>query len=96
MSFELAVYGLVTGLLYIILPKKTAFIYISLVTAMLLGRIVWGIARVLLTGVSSVPFSWQLFISGAFINAIPGIILHIVLIPVIVIALKKVGVLETS
>jgi len=53
------------------------------------GRVVWGVARVLLTGVSGVAFSWQLFISGGFINAIPGIIVHIVLIPLIVMALKK-------
>jgi len=89
MCFELAVYGLVSGLLYSALPKRPAFIYVSLIAAMLLGRVVWGIARVLLTGVSGVPFSWQLFISGAFINAVPGIIVHIVLIPLIIMALKK-------
>ena len=89
MCFELAVYGLVSGFLYKIFPKKTAYIYLSLITAMLLGRIVWGAATVLLTGVTGVPFTWQLFIYGAFVNAIPGIIVHIVLIPVIVIALKK-------
>jgi len=89
MCFELAVYGLVSGLLYKALPKKTVFIYVSLVIAMLLGRIGWGVARVLLTGVANVPFSWQLFISGAFINAIPGIIVHIAIIPLIVMALRK-------
>jgi len=89
MCFELAVYGAVSGLLYKVLPKKTAFIYISLIGAMLFGRIVWGIARLLLSGVAGAPFTFGLFMAGAFINAVPGIILHIALIPVIVITLKK-------
>ena len=89
MCFELMVYGVVSGLLYKLLPKKAAFIYVSLVTSMLSGRIVWGIARVLLSGVAGAPFTWQFFLSGAFINAVPGIIVHIALIPAIVIALRK-------
>ena len=89
MCFELAVYGVMSGLLYKLLPKKTVFIYVSLIVAMLLGRIIWGIARAMLSGVAGVPFTWQLFMAGAFINAVPGIIVHIVLIPVVVIALRK-------
>ena len=89
MCFELAVYGLVSGLLYRALPKNIGSIYVSLIGAMLLGRIVWGIARWTISGVTGIPFTFELFMAGAFINAIPGIILHIVLIPVIVMALKK-------
>jgi len=89
MSFELAAYGIISGVLYKALPKKIPNIYISLIAAMLLGRVVWGIVNVLLTGVSGIPFSWELFISGALINALPGIIVHVALIPVIVIALNR-------
>jgi len=89
MCFELAVYGAVSGLLYKALSKKIVFIYVSLIGAMLLGRIVWGIARWALSGVTGISFTFELFIAGAFANAIPGIILHIALIPVIVAALKK-------
>ena len=89
MCFELAVYGAVSGLLYIRLPKKTVNIYVSLIAAMLLGRIVWGIVRVLFSGVTGSAFTWAAFIAGAFTSAIPGIILHIVLIPVIVLALQR-------
>lgn len=88
MCFELATYGLVSGLLYKKLPQKTAFIYLSLVAAMLSGRVVWGVARVLLVGLAGAPFSFELFIAGAFIDAIPGIVAHILLIPVVVMALK--------
>ena len=52
MSFELAAYGLISGLMYRYTPRKTVSLYISLVTAMLVGRIVWGIVMVILSGVS--------------------------------------------
>lgn len=95
MSFELAAYGLFSGLLYRLLPKKTVNIYVSLIGAMILGRIVWGIAMVVISGVSGSAFTWSAFIAGALLNAIPGIILHIVLIPILVMALKRAKVLDT-
>jgi predicted membrane protein len=94
MCFELATYGLVSGLLFKALPKKTVSIYISLIAAMLAGRVVWGVVRVLLSGVSGEAFTWEMFLAGAFINAVPGIIVHILLIPVIVLALEKAGIIQ--
>lgn len=94
MSFELAAYGLFSGLLYRLLPKKTVNIYVSLISAMILGRIVWGIAMVVISGVSGSAFTWSAFIAGALLNAVPGIILHIVLIPILVMALKRAKVLD--
>lgn len=91
MCLELATYGLVSGVLYRVLLKKTVFIYVSLIAAMILGRFVWGIACFMLLGVSGMPFTWEMFVSGAFTLAIPGIIIHIALIPVIVMALRKTG-----
>lgn len=89
MCFELAAYGLFAGLLYARLPKKTSSIYVSLIAAMLLGRVVWGVAMVVISGVTGSAFTWAAFMAGAFVNAIPGIIVHILLIPVIVMALRK-------
>ena len=89
MSFELAVYGLVAGLLYRMLPKKKSSIYVSLLGAMLAGRIVWGAVRTLFYGLGKSEFGWAAFIAGGFTNAIPGIILQIVLIPVLVMTLKR-------
>ena len=94
MSFELAAYGLFSGLLYRLLPKKTINIYVSLIGAMILGRIVWGIAMVVISGVTGSAFTWSAFMAGALLNAIPGIILHIVLIPILVMALKRAGVMD--
>lgn len=91
MCFELAAYGAVSGVLYKLLPKKTLNIYASLIAAMLAGRVVWGIVRAVLSGASGSPFTWQAFLAGGFINAVPGIILHILLIPVIVMALERAG-----
>lgn len=89
MCFELAAYGLVSGWLYHRLPKQTSSIYIALIVAMAAGRIVWGIVRVILSGVAGSAFTWAAFMSGAILNAIPGIVVHIVLIPVIVMALRR-------
>ena len=89
MCVELATYGAVSGALYHLLPRKPIHVYVSLIIAMLAGRIVWGIVRVVLSGVSGAAFTWAAFMAGAFTQAIPGIILHIVLIPVIVLALQK-------
>ena len=94
MSFELAGYGLFSGLLYRLLPKKTVNIYVSLIGAMILGRIIWGIAMVVISGVTGSAFTWSAFMAGALLNAIPGIILHIVLIPILVMALKRAKVLD--
>ncbi len=91
MAFELAVYGAMSGLLYAILPRKPWITYAVLVISMIAGRIVWGIARVILAGMTGSSFTWALFISGAVTNAIPGIILHLVLIPVLVMAMERAG-----
>lgn len=91
MAFELAVYGLVSGILYRLLPKKKWSIYVTLIVAMLAGRVIWGIARLIIAGLSGNSFTWALFLAGAFTNAVPGIILHIILIPVIVMVLERTG-----
>ena len=89
MTFELAAYGTLAGILYRSLPRKTWSVYAALLLAMLGGRLVWGAARYALAGLSGSEFPVSAFLAGAVFNAIPGIILHIVLIPVLVIVLEK-------
>lgn len=89
MAFELSIYGLVTGLLYKKLPKKNWSIYAALIAAMILGRIVGGIANMALFGIQGNVYSMQMFMAGMFLNALPGIVLQLVLIPVIVMLLQK-------
>ena len=89
MAFELAAYGLLSGLVYKLLPKKTPYLYVALILAMIGGRAVWGLAMLILMGISGKGFTMAAFWAGAFANAWPGILLQLVLIPPVVAALKK-------
>lgn len=89
MAFELAAYGLLAALLYRVLPKRNLFLYVSLLLTMIGGRLVWGLASLVIYSLSGAAFTWEVFIGGALLNAIPGIIIQIVLIPVIMMALRK-------
>ena len=91
MAFELAVYGGLAGFLRRRLPRKKGFTWAVLILSMIAGRIVWGAVRVVLAGLSGSSFTWALFLAGAFTNAVPGIILQLVLIPVLVIAMESAG-----
>lgn len=90
MAFEMAAYGFVSGYLYSHAKWQcTKMLYISLVTAMLAGRLVWALAEVILLGIGGNAFTWKMFAAGAFLNAIPGIIVQLVLIPLIMVALRR-------
>ena len=56
---------------------------------MLLGRLVWGVVMFFLMGIGKAEFGIEKFLAGGFINAVPGIILHIGLVPIIVMALRS-------
>ncbi len=89
MAAELAAYGAVTGLL-----SKKFNVFLSLIGAMLAGRAVSGIANAILLGAIGKPFMLSGFLSAAFVTALPGIIIQLVIIPMIMIALSKSKVLE--
>lgn len=90
MALELATYGLVIGIIYgMFLNRNIVTLYTSLVIAMLAGRIVWGVSMAIFMGIQGGSFSMEAFVTGAFVTAIPGIILQLVLIPIVMIALKK-------
>ena len=89
MTFELGAYGLFSGLLRARLPRNTPMLYATLCISMVLGRIVWGFASLFLYGFIDRAFTWQLFVTNGFMNAIPGIILQLIVIPPIVRALER-------
>lgn len=92
MAFELMTYGLVAGLMYSLSKWKCMLaLYRSLVIAMLAGRAVWGIVQTVQLGVFGDGFSVQMFLAGAFINAIPGILAQLILIPLVMLALGRTG-----
>ena len=85
MAFELAAYGLVSGL---------PMMYSALVTAMVAGRLVWGAVRFVLAGLTGSSFPFSAFLSGALLTAVPGIIAQLILIPLILTALQKAKVID--
>ena len=90
MAFELAVYGAVVGWLYTRSRWQCVrALYKSLIPAMLAGRLVWGGVMVVLMGISGSAFTWQLFIGGALLNALPGIALQLVLIPSVMVLFDR-------
>ncbi len=92
MAFELATYGAVIGWLYSHSRWQCVIaLYRCMIAAMLAGRLVWGVVQVVLLGINGNGFTWQMFIAGAFLNAVPGIILQLILIPTIMVALNRTG-----
>ena len=88
---ELVAYGLVTGLLmnFVRTGKLSADLYIALGTAMLLGRIVGGVAKALFFMGSGEAFTVSLWVSSYFVGSFPGIVAHLIVIPVLVMMLAK-------
>lgn len=92
MALELAAYGGIAGFLYGRSRWQCVVaLYRSLIAAMIGGRLVWAAVRVVMTGVASVPFTWQIFLTEALVNAIPGIILQLIFIPALMVALDRTG-----
>ena len=89
MAFELAAYGLISGILYRYFPKKKGYIYCSLIISMIIGRLVWGAAQFICLGFDTSKFSFAAFWAGAITNALPAIALQIIVIPLAVMLLEK-------
>ncbi len=93
MMIELAIYGLVIGLMmhFVHTGKQLADIYISLLTAMLSGRILTGIVRALIFAKGT--YTIQMWATGYFVSCFPAILLQLVLVPILYTALQKAGII---
>ena len=89
MAFELAAYALIAGIFFRILPKKIPYIYVSLLASMIGGRIVLALVKFIIFGFGGSEFVLSAFLVSAFVTSLPGIALHIAVVPTIVIALRK-------
>lgn len=89
MIVELAVYGLVAGLMMQIVHTKNTYadLYISLVVSMIAGRLIAGLARGFIFAAGK--YSMQAWAAGYFVTALPGIAIQLVLIPSLVFVLIK-------
>lgn len=94
MAVELAVYGAVSGLMHRLLPRKRAFIYCSLVSAMILGRLAWGAAMLCCLTAVGGSFGFSEFFAGAVTAALPGIIIQILFVPLLVMLFSRAGLVK--
>lgn len=88
MMIECGTYGLVAGLMMRFLRTRssTADLYISMVTAMVLGRTVAGISKSLFFSPGTAPFAW---VSTSLVAGIPGICIQLIILPATVFALTR-------
>lgn len=95
MVCELAAYGLISGLAarFVHTGKRPVDLYIQLISAMLLGRVVYGIMNALVFRAGA--YSMELFVTAAFVTAAPGILIQLVALPALVAVLEKARVLES-
>ena len=89
MAFELATYGFVAGYMYSKVKNNIFMIYATLITSIIAGKIVWGIARFCLVQILGIKFSLSIFFYVGFIMGAPGIILQLLIIPLILTKLQK-------
>ncbi len=88
---ELAIYGLVTGILFKLVRTKNLYadMYIALVAAMLLGRVAAGIASALFYLGDSESFTLALWATNYFVGTLPGIISQLIILPVLIVTLER-------
>ena len=88
MMVECATYGLVAGLMmkYIHTHHSVADLYISMITAMILGRVVAGFAKAWIFTPGTGAFAW---VTTSLVTGIPGICIQLVVMPAVVLALTR-------
>ncbi len=92
MMVECAAYGCVTGAMMQLVKTRRplADLYISMVTAMVLGRVLAGFAKCLIFAPGTPPFAW---VTTSLVAGIPGIVIQLALIPLVVMTLTKAKIL---
>lgn len=88
MMVECAVYGSVSGLILkkVRTGKLYGDLYLSLVVAMVCGRVASGIAKALIFAPGTTFAAWA---TASFLTGLPGIAIQLLLIPPIVYALTR-------
>ena len=88
MLVECAVYGCASGVLlrYVRTGKLYADLYLSLVPAMLLGRVISGIVKALILTPGLSLSAWA---TASFVTALPGIAIQLVLVPALLLGLER-------
>ena len=89
MMVELAAYGTAAGLMMKLVRTKSTYadLYISLIVAIVCGRVLAGLAKALIFARGS--YSMSAWIAGSVVTSWPGTVIQLVFIPTIVFALMK-------
>lgn len=89
MMVELAAYGTAAGLMMKLVRTKSTYadLYISLIAAIVCGRVLAGLAKALIFARGS--YSMSAWIAGSVVTSWPGTVIQLVFIPTIVFALMK-------
>ena len=90
MLIELSVYGLAASLLTRFVKVKNDYLktYICLILTMIIGRVTYGICNALIFKAGA--YSFQIWLTAAFVSALPGIIIQLIVIPIIVVNARKI------
>ena len=93
MVVELAVYGCVSGLMmqFVHTGRLYLDLYISLPVAMLVGRVCSGIAKALIFAPGTSFAAWA---TASFVTALPGIVIQLVILPTLIVALTRAGLIS--
>jgi len=95
MTFELAAYGLISGLLYPLfvrlLKKETHFpaMVCALLGAMIVGRLAGGAAKACIMGFQGNVYTFEMFVAAYFTSTAVGAVIHLIIVPAVTIALEK-------
>lgn len=93
MAFELATYGALVAMMYHLTGGK---IFSSLIVAMIGGRIVLGLVNMVLFQFTDHTYGVTIFVTSAFITALPGIVIQLIIIPIIIRALKHAKIIQVG
>lgn len=95
MAFELAAYGALCGVMYPLLRKalkqkqNLPALLVALIIAMVGGRLVGGAAKAVVMGLTGGSYGFNAFVTAYFVSTAIGAVIHIILVPVVVLALEK-------
>ena len=89
MMIELSIYGAVTGFMmkFVYTGRASADLYISMIVAMLCGRVMAGIVQALIFFEGT--YVLGMWTATYFITSFPGIIIQLVFLPSMVMALER-------
>lgn len=88
MMVECGTYGLVSGLMmrYVRTGRRMPDLYISMITAMVAGRVLAGLAKALIFAPGTPVFAW---VTTTLVMGLPGIVIQLVVMPAMVMTLTR-------